>query len=86
MNPNGVRLNGTTLAKLTTETDDITIRRGKTSFGLKVVSLDTPFGVLRILEDKSMPDDAVIVTVAIPTYTSPFMRGYYDENGELSAE
>jgi hypothetical protein len=63
--PNGVRLNHATLLQLQGELPPgENLRFGKTTYE-KITFLETPFGSLRLIYDKHMPDDGFIVLVAI---------------------
>lgn len=83
--PNGVRMNDATIDKLVAQ-EDRRVRIGRTSGGVKVMSLETPFGALRVLKDKYMPDDKFTITVSIPPLSRDVTRLYYDWSDELSAE
>lgn len=85
LKPNGVRLNKTTFEKLRVEmTPRQQLRFHKTTYD-RISILDTDFGPMRLMYDKHMPDDAVIVLVAVPPLTR-FPSHLYEMDGELHSE
>jgi len=66
--PVAVRLNAASHAKLKEEHGGL-MRSNRGSYGNKITVLESPHGPLLLVYDKHMPDDAVIVLCAIPTFT-----------------